>query len=112
MGVHVTVQTAAAVEQQVMEHKITSNSITNRNGQDVIVAQCVDKLNQVESSIFERDSTWRAKLQELEPITEQINELREIKSRSMSQLNDFIEACTEKRLGRLKAGFREVIPIL
>jgi len=74
--------------------------------QDALVSQCLAKVKQFESEIFERSLLWKSKERELEPFGERIEELREVKARSMAQLEGFITARMGGRLERLEVGLK------
>mmetsp|Transcript_17403 Transcript_17403/g.52526 ORF Transcript_17403/g.52526 Transcript_17403/m.52526 type:complete len:619 (+) Transcript_17403:32-1888(+) len=78
--------------------------------QDDLVMQCLGKLNRLESDIFDRNQRWQAKVRELEPIGRQIDELRDVKARSMAELNGLLESRSRERRRCLGAGLREVLP--
>jgi len=75
----------------------------------MLVRQCMVKLKDVEHDFFERSVEWRAKAQELEPANEEIEELREAKTRSMEQLSRFLDERAENRREQLEAGLRCIL---
>lgn len=78
--------------------------------QDGLVMQCSQKLKNVENQVFDISLKWQAKMQEMQPIAEQLSELQEMKVRSIAQLNDFLAARTSTRKGVLEAGLSSVLP--
>lgn len=77
---------------------------------DFCVAQCLEKVQGVESVMYERGRQWRATLRELEPVAEGIRELQDLKARSMAQLSGFIEARAAARRTLLEDGLYGVLP--
>jgi len=76
---------------------------------DVLVRQCLGRLKDVESDFFDRSVQWRTKSQALEPVEEEIAELRETKARSMEQLSSFLDMRAEKRQDLLEAGLQRFL---
>lgn len=105
------VKTSPAVrpEQEIMR---TGCELTQavRVGQDNLVLQCLQKLNKVESDIFEKSHRWQTVLKDVEPVQRDICELRGRKLRTMEKLSSFIDARAVVREELLGASLYRVLP--
>eukprot|EP00927_Polykrikos_kofoidii_P076507 TRINITY_DN73588_c0_g1_i1.p1 TRINITY_DN73588_c0_g1~~TRINITY_DN73588_c0_g1_i1.p1 ORF type:complete len:751 (-),score=125.18 TRINITY_DN73588_c0_g1_i1:145-2397(-) len=113
---HAAVKTSAdalaAVDSNTKSNEESSSVSSSgwRERQDDLVQQCLEKVNRVESDIIEKGHSWEANMRELEPLIEQIQDLQEMKDRSMTQLSAFIELRIQERRGMMEASLRRALP--
>ncbi|CAE7646875.1 EVI5L, partial [Symbiodinium sp. CCMP2456] len=76
-----------------------------------LVADCREKLQRVQIEILEDERRRQARLAEFNELCEDIAELREVKQRSMLQLQSFLELRDQQRQGRLKNAVAQLMPL-
>lgn len=76
-----------------------------------LVADCREKLQRLQIEILEDERRRQARLAEFNELCEDIAELKEVKQRSMLQLQSFLELRDQQRQGRLKNAVAQLMPL-
>eukprot|EP00435_Cladocopium_sp_Y103_P059263 s22_g21.t1 len=76
-----------------------------------LLTDCFEKLHRLQNDMLEEDRKRKALLKESNALAEDIAELKEVKARSMTQLQSFLELRAQQRHGKLKNAFAQLLPM-
>lgn len=76
-----------------------------------LLTDCFEKLHRLQNDMLEEDRKRKALLKESNALAEDISELKEVKARSMTQLQSFLELRAQQRHGKLKNAFAQLLPM-
>ena len=76
-----------------------------------LLIDCREKLNRLQHEMLEDERRRKAVMKESQALEEDLAELREVKTRSMSQLQSFLELRARQREGKLKNAMSQLLPL-
>eukprot|EP00933_Yihiella_yeosuensis_P041694 TRINITY_DN36099_c0_g1_i1.p1 TRINITY_DN36099_c0_g1~~TRINITY_DN36099_c0_g1_i1.p1 ORF type:complete len:647 (-),score=107.18 TRINITY_DN36099_c0_g1_i1:227-2167(-) len=85
------------------------NHQSRRQQPDRLIQQCMEKLQRLELDALEENRKYHRMTREVEPLEEDLEQLSEVKSRSSSQLQDFLDLRAKDKRSLLLTGLGRLL---